>query len=113
MMTTESGLKTVDTLMAGIPWAKGNNRMTLLFHRTHGWREYLRLRTFNKHNTKGVWYPSPRFFVIPMDCAEALGRAILDGVEGVQGTIPAWYEEFEREYEARSLQNRGDANSPK
>jgi len=54
METIENGLKTVDKLLAGIPWGKGNNRSTLLFHRKHGWREYLRVRTFNKHTTKGV-----------------------------------------------------------
>ena len=103
--------QTVDTFIDSIQWS--DNRAVLVHRREHGGREYVRFRTWNRHKTKGVWYPSPRFFVIPMDCAEALGRAILDGADGVQGTIPDWYEEFEREYKARSLQNRGDANSPK
>jgi len=102
METIENGLKTVDKLLAGIPWGKGNNRSTLLFHRKHGWREYLRVRTFNKHTTKGVWYPSPRYYVIPMDNAESFGQAILDGANGVQGIIPDWYEDFQREYEAHN-----------
>ena len=60
-------------------------------------------RTFNKHRTKGCWYPSPRFFVVPLDCAAGLAKAIAVGASGKQlGPEPEWYADFEKQYAARA-----------
>lgn len=35
------------------------------------------LRTFNRHRIKKVRYPSPCFYMVPVDCAEELGKKII------------------------------------
>ena len=40
------------------------------------------LRTFNRHQIKKVWYPSPRFYMVSVDCAEELGKAIIAAARG-------------------------------
>jgi hypothetical protein len=72
----------VDTLMAAVPWTK--HRMVLVFHRERGAREYIQLRTFNRHQTKGCWYPAPRFYTVPIDCAAEPGEAIIAAAEDEQ-----------------------------
>ena len=64
-----------DTFMAAVPWTK--NRMVVVFRRERNGREYVRCRTFNRHQVKKIWYPSPRFYMVPVDCAEELGKAII------------------------------------
>ena len=88
-----------DTLMATVPW--GNWRSVLVYQRKHAGRIWLRLRTFNKHRTKGCWYPSPRFFVIPMEYAENLAAAIQAAAMGEIEPEPEWYTDFQRQYEKR------------
>jgi len=66
---------TQDTLMATVLW--GNWRAVLVYGRRHAGRTWLRLRTFNLHRTKKCWYPSPRFFVVPMENAEDLAKPAL------------------------------------
>ena len=84
---------TTDTFMAAVPW--GESRTVLVHRRIHGHREYVRLRTWNRHRTKRVWYPSKRFFIIPVQSAEALGEAILRAVEGLAEDKPDWLVERE------------------
>ena len=67
-------LKNVDTFMACVPWDE--RRVVLVYRRTHGGREYIRLRTWNRHGTNGWWYPTRRFFVIPHRNAERLADAL-------------------------------------
>ncbi len=50
-----------DTFMAAVPWTK--NRMVVVFRRERNGREYVRCRTFNRHQLKKIWYPSPRLVV--------------------------------------------------
>ena len=84
-----------------MPW--GRWQSVIVYRRQHAGRIWLRLRTFNKHRTKGCWYPSPRFFVVPLDCASGLAKAIAAGASGKQfGPKPEWYAEFERQYAARA-----------
>ena len=54
----------------------------LVYRRQHGGREWVRLRTWNKHRHKHVWYPTKRFFTIPIDCARELGGAIAEATGG-------------------------------
>ena len=84
---------TTDTFVAAVPW--GSSRTVLVHRRKHGWQEYVRLRTWNRHTTKRVWYPSRRFFIIPIQNAEALGEAILDAAYGNAKHKPAWLIERE------------------
>ena len=87
-------LKTVDTFLAAIPWTK--RRAIIISLREHDGRHYVRLRSFNRHRRMGCWHPSPRFFMVPLDCAEALGKAIISASRGEPfGTEPEWWEEFE------------------
>ena len=83
-----------------MPW--GRWRSVIVYRRQHAGRIWLRLRTFNKHRTKGCWYPSPRFFVVPLDCAAGLAEAIAAGASGKRlGPEPEWYADFEKQYAAR------------
>lgn len=95
-----SVLGTQDTLMATVPW--GNWRAVLVYERRHAGRTWLRLRTFNKHRKKGCWYPSPRFFVIPMEHAENLAAAIEAAALGNIETEPEWHPEFQKQYESKT-----------
>ena len=104
-------LKTVDTFLSAIPWTK--NRTVIIYLREHGGRRYVRMRTFNKHREKGCWYPAPRFYTVPLECAAELGEAIIAASEGEPfGIQPEWWEEFERQY--RELSGKcALATSPK
>ena len=78
-------------------------RAVLVQRRHHAGPTLLRLRTFNKHRTKGYWYPSPRFLVVPLDCAAGLAEAIAAGASDKRLVPePEWYADFERQYAART-----------
>ncbi len=88
-----------DTSMAGVPWTK--NRMVVVFRRERNGRQYVRCRTFNRQQIKKVWYPSPRFYMVPVDCAEELGKAIIAAARGEKyGQPPGWWFDFLKQYEA-------------
>ncbi len=73
--------------------------MVIVYYRRHAGREYIRLRTFNRHQVKGCWYPAPRFYMVPIEHAPDLGRAILSAAQGKPfGTEPEWYRDFEKQY---------------
>ena len=87
----------VDYLMACVQW--GRLRRVLVFIRDHAGRRWIRLRVFNKHFTKGFWYPSRKYFVVPMEHARDLGEAIIRAADELQtGEIPDWYNDFEKQY---------------
>ena len=97
-------LDTVDTFMSAVPWTK--NRTVIIYLREHGGRRYIRLRTFNRHQVKGCWYPAPRFFTVPIESAEELGNAIIEAAKGKPfGPEPDWWADFEEQY-AELPQNR-------
>ncbi len=51
--------------------------------------QYVRCHTFNRHQIKKIWYPSPRFYMVPVDCAEELGKAIIAAARGeMNGQLP-------------------------
>ena len=85
--------ETVDTFLAAVPWTK--NRMVLLFKREHGARTYIQLRTFSRHQLKNCWYPGRRFYMVPIECAATLGKAIIAAAEGKPfGSEPEWFRDF-------------------
>lgn len=95
----------VDEFRAAIPWTK--NRMVIVYHRLHAGREYIRLRTFNRHQVKGCWYPAPRFYMVPIEHAEELGRAIIAaGRSQSRGSAPEWYADFEKQYKTLAWQRK-------
>ena len=99
------GLGTEDTFITAVPW--GTSRTVLVHRRTHGWRDYVRFRTWNKHRDKGVWYPSRRFFIIPVENAEHLADALEEAVAGVVSPKPDWLvarEQAEEEELARLVE---------
>ena len=88
-----------DTFMAAVEWTK--NRTVVAFRRERNGREYVRCRTFNRHQIKKVWYPAPRFYMVPVDCAEELGKAIIAAARGEKyGQPPGWWFDFLKQYEA-------------
>ena len=88
-----------DTFMAAIPWTK--NRTVVVLRRERNGRKYVRCRTFNRHKLKKVWYPTPRFYMVSLDCAEELGKAIVAAARGEPyGDPPGWWYDFAKQYEA-------------
>ena len=105
-------LDTVDTFLAAVPWTE--HRTVIVYLREHGARRYVRLRTFNKHRVKGMWYPSPRFYMVPIDCAENLAQAIFAAAGGRPcGPQPEWWTDFEKQYEALPRGRNGKGAQPK
>ena len=83
-----SVLDTVDEFVRIVPW--GRRRVVFVFRRHHAGRTFIRLRTWNRHRAKRVWYPTKRSFVIPIDHADALARAIQAAARGETGRKPGW-----------------------
>ena len=67
----------------------------------------------NRHRLKKVWYPSPRFYMVTVDCAAELGKAIIAAARGEPyGNPPGWWPDFIKQYEAgawRRMPKREDA----
>ena len=101
---------TVDEFIGAVPWTR--RRMVLVFLRHHGARTFVRLRTFNRHRKKGCWYPSPRYFVVPLECARSLARAIESAAAGKPfGEEPDWYRDFEKQYKVRQTSPPTDSGT--
>jgi len=83
-------LETIDTFVTDVTWGGGDWRCVLVYRREHGGRTYIRLRTWNKHRTKLVWYPSKRFFVIPIENAKTLADALSAAAAGWSDEKPDW-----------------------
>ena len=74
-----------------------------MHHRLHGGRKYVRFRTWNKHRTKLVWYPSKRSFVIPIENADGLADALQAATKDWSRDKPDWFVDWEETEEARQL----------
>ncbi|UCC31706.1 MAG: hypothetical protein JSU86_05380 [Phycisphaerales bacterium] len=91
-------LGTVDSFVAAVPW--GPHRTVLVIRREHSGREYVRFRIWNRHRTKGTWYPSRRSFVVPVQYADAMAEAIRAAARGEPlGDEPDWHLEFKNRYD--------------
>ena len=83
-------LATTDKFIAAVPWGKW--RVALVFRREHGGRTYVRIRTWNRHRDRLVWYPTKRFYVIPVAEADALADAIKAAARDEPlAKKPKWY----------------------
>ena len=93
--------ETVDTFINSVQWS--DDRAVLVHRREHGGRTYVRFRTWNRHKTKNVWYPTKRGFIVPVNKAEPLAEALRAGADGVEGSKPGWFLAWEREEDERSM----------
>ena len=108
---TDSIAPATDELMAAVPWTE--RRMVLVYRRHHKGRVFVRMRTFNRHRTLDYWYPSPRYFVVPVECAGPLSEAIRAASKGrPYGEIPEWYADFAKQYAARTWLHQSSAEPP-
>ena len=109
---SRSGAATREHFVACIPW--NENSAVLVHQRERGRRFYVRFRTWNRHQTKGVWYPTKRGFIIPLQRAEALAESLVDAVKGRMSEKPEWLLEWDEEERIRLYASGlGDAfNSP-
>ncbi len=103
--TNTTVLDTVDHFVACVPW--GRWRAVTIYRRIHAGREFARLRTWNFHRTKHVWYPTNRYFVIPVDCVSELAGALLAVANGQVGEKPDWL--AEREADPKYAEHAGRA----
>ena len=91
--------RATDEVLTFVPWKK--HRTVIVTHREFGGKEFVRLHTFNRHRTFGTWYPSPRFFMIPMEHADQIGKAIIAAAHGeISGEEPEWWAEFQEAYKS-------------
>ena len=67
-------LENIDTFLGAVPWT--GRRTIVVSMGEHCGRRFVRLRTFNQNKTKGHWYLTKRYFTVPIECAETLGKAI-------------------------------------
>ncbi|UCE58256.1 MAG: hypothetical protein JSU63_12525 [Phycisphaerales bacterium] len=83
-------LDTVKTFIKAVPFGRGNWRTVIVESNEHGGRRFIHLRTFNKHRTKLAWYPTRRFFTIPIENARDLSEALRDAAAGWTSEKPDW-----------------------
>jgi hypothetical protein len=102
---------TIDTFIAEVPLDE--NRCILVYRRQHGGRLYVRWRVFHRHRKSRKWYPDKRrAFVVPLDGADALARAIAGAASGQSITAkPQWLESIDR-YRASLLSKLQYLNAP-
>ena len=97
---TKNILATTDKFIAAVPWS--DRRVVLVFRREHGGRTYVRVRTWNRHGTKHVWYPTKRFYVIPVERADALAEALRAAArDEPMEKKPRWYAAREKQDQER------------
>ncbi len=85
--------------IACVPWGEW---VAVLVHRAEHHRlPYIRLRRWNRHRTKGHWYPTRRYFVVHADYADDLADALHAAARGeVLSDEPEWMETFRQSYAA-------------
>ena len=93
-------LDTIDEFVAAIPW--GENRVVLVYRRQHGGRTFVRVRIWNQHRDRRVWYPTKRAFVIPIQNVEDFAAAIRSAAGGKVGGKPDWLERREQAEQERA-----------
>jgi len=85
----------IKTFIKAVPFGKGNWRTVIVESTEYNGRKFIHLRTFNKHRTKLVWYPTRRFFTVPIENAQALSEALRDAAAGWTSEKPEWLVERE------------------
>ena len=76
-----------------------DNRTAIICLRAYGNHRYVQIRTYNRQQTEGFWYPTKRSYTVPLNYAEAVGKAIIAAAKGeMYGPEPEWWAGFERQY---------------
>jgi hypothetical protein len=96
--------RTVKTFIKDVAFGHGTWCSVIVELSEHAGRKYIHLRRFNKHRTKLVWYPTQRFFTIPVENAPALAEALCCAAAGSEGKKPDWLIEREKEEAAASAE---------
>lgn len=63
-----------ERFIAAVGW--GKRRVLAVFHRTYCGKTYVRLRIWNHHRVKSVWYPTQRGYVFARELAQQLADTI-------------------------------------
>lgn len=78
-----------------------DNRTVIVCFREYGDNKYVQARTYNCKIPEGFWYPTKRSYTVPLDRAEAVGKAIIAAAKGEMfGPQPSWWVGFEKQYAA-------------
>ncbi len=94
--------------IACVPW--GNLAAVLVHRSIHHRLPYIRLRRWNRHHTKGFWYPTRRYFVVHADHADGLAEALhAAGRNEPLGEEPVWLREFSKDYAAYQARKAAEA----
>ena len=102
-------LDTIDEFVGIVPW--GDHRVVTVSRWHHGDSSYDRLRIWNQHRTKRVWYPTKHAFVVPIGNVDTLLEVLDAAVRGVAGPKPDWL--IAREVaERRPLERVEDLEAP-
>lgn len=102
--------ETVDEFVHAMPI--GRRRTIVVHRRYHGGRVYLRMRTWNKHQKSGHWYPTKRYFVLPLQYGQYFHLVLRAATEGYGFSKPKWLMQREAEeqnalQQARRLASQG------
>ena len=104
-------LKTTDVFIDCVDWDH-ENRALIVHRRSHGGREFVRVRIWNRHQTSRYWYPSRKAFVVPVSQVESLIKALGAAADGkTRGDKPYWFAAREALDEER-YENLLDLNAP-
>ncbi len=96
--------------IACVPWGPW---VAVLVHRAeHHHLPYIRLRRWNRHRTKGHWYPTRRYFVVHADHADDLAEALHAAArDEVLSEEPEWMETFRKSYAAYQANKAAETDS--
>ena len=104
-------LKTTDKFIACVEWDHPN-RALIVHRRSHGGREFVRVRIWNRHLKSRFWYPSRKAFVVPVSQVKSLIEALRAAAAGkTRGGKPTWFAAREALDEER-YENLLDLNAP-
>ena len=87
-----------------------SHKVILVYRRKHLSRRYVRMRVWSLHKEKLVWYPTRRYFVVPLIAVELLGQLIYHGADMQPVTKPDWLKAHETANEPRRLQRTRPAS---
>ena len=77
-----------DTFIGAVPITR--TKVILIYRRLHSCRKWVRIRVWNLHREKLLWYPTRRYFVVPFTAVRALSEVMHYAMDGQPGTKPDW-----------------------
>ena len=99
----------VDTFLGFVSLT--DSRTVIVYLNEHGGRRYVKLSTFAKNRKKGYWYLTKSFFIVPIECAAEIGKAIMAASKGRPfGDPPAWWADFEKQYREWQARKAAEAD---